>query len=134
PRTPAEHDDLLRDLISRHKVDCWLVNSGWTGGIYGVGRRMPIKVTRALVTGALAGSLQNVSDRTDPYFGFAVPSSVSGIEPHILYPMKTWKDKAAFDETARKLVRMFQENFVKYEQHVDPDVRSAAPEVRIAAE
>ena len=71
---------------------------------------------------------------SDPYFGFAVPTSVPGIEPHLLYPMKTWKDKAAFDETARKLVRMFQENFVKYEQQVDPDVRSAAPEVRIAAE
>ena len=134
PRPPAEYGNLLRDYIAKHKVDCWLVNSGWTGGIYGVGRRMPIKVTRALVTGALDGSLKNASYRTDPYFGFAVPTSVPGIEPHLLYPMKTWKDKAAFDETARKLVRMFQENFVKYEKHVDADVRAAAPEVRIAAE
>ena len=134
PRPPAEYGMLLRDYIAKHKVDCWLVNSGWTGGIYGVGRRMPIKATRALVTGALDGSLRTVSFRTDPYFGFAVPTSVPGIEPHLLYPMKTWKDKAAFDETARKLVRMFQENFVKYEKHVDADVRSAAPEVRIAAE
>jgi phosphoenolpyruvate carboxykinase (ATP) len=134
PRPPEEYGNLLREYISKHKVDCWLVNSGWTGGIYGVGRRMPIKVTRALVTGALDGSLKNVSFRTDPYFGFSVPTSVSGIEPHILYPMKTWKDKKAFDETARKLVRMFQENFVKFERHVDADVRSAAPEVRIAAE
>ena len=134
PRPPAEYGNLLRDYISRHKVDCWLVNSGWTGGIYGVGRRMPIKATRALVTGALDGSLKEVSFRTDPYFGFVVPTSVSGVEPHLLYPMKTWKDKAAFDETARKLVRMFQENFVKYENHVDADVRSAAPEVRLAAE
>ncbi|MFL6799695.1 MAG: phosphoenolpyruvate carboxykinase [Xanthobacteraceae bacterium] len=134
PRPPAVYGNLLRDYISRHEVDCWLVNSGWTGGIYGAGRRMPIKVTRALVTGALDGSLKNASFRTDPYFGFAVPSSVRGIEPHILYPMKTWRDKAAFDETARKLVRMFQENFVKYERDVDADVRSAAPEVRIAAE
>jgi phosphoenolpyruvate carboxykinase (ATP) len=63
-----------------------------------------------------------------------VPTSVPGIEPHILYPMKTWKDKAAFDETARKLVGMFQKNFTKYEEHVDADVRAAAPEVRIAAE
>src|SRR5215469_7255191 len=134
PRPPAEYGNLLREYISKHKVDCWLVNSGWTGGIYGVGRRMPIKVTRALVTGALDGSLRGVSFRTDPYFGFAVPTSVPGIEPHLLYPMKTWKDKAAFDQTARKLVRMFQENFVKYEKHVDADVRSAAPEVRLAAE
>ena len=85
-------------------------------------------------TGALDGSLKNAQFRTDKYFGFAVPTSVPGIEPHLLYPMKTWKDKAAFDETARKLVRMFQENFVKFEKHVDADVRSAAPEVRIAAE
>ena len=116
PRPPAEYGNLLRDYIAKHKVDCWLVNSGWTGGIYGVGRRMPIKVTRALVTGALDGSLKNASYRTDPYFGFAVPTSVPGIEPHLLYPMKTWKDKAAFDETARKLVGMFQKNFTKYEQ------------------
>ncbi len=134
PRPPAEYGRLLRDYIAKHNVDCWLVNSGWTGGIYGVGRRMPIKVTRALVTGALDGSLKNASYRTDPYFGFAVPTSVPGIEPHILYPMKTWKDKAAFDETARKLVGMFQKNFTKYESSVDAEVRAAAPEVRLAAE
>src|SRR6266852_2621688 len=134
PRPPSEYGNLLRDYISRHEVDCWLVNSGWTGGIYGVGRRMPIKATRALVTGALDGSLKTVSFRTDPYFGFAVPSSVPGIEPHLLYPMKTWKDKAAFDDTARKLVGMFQKNFTKYEGDVDAEVRSAAPEVRIAVE
>ena len=64
--------------------------------------------------------------RTDPYFGFAVPTSVPGIEPHILYPQKTWKDKAAFDDTARKLVGMFQKNFAKYEKDVDPEVRIAA--------
>ncbi len=134
PRPPAEYGRLLRDLIKKHNVDCWLVNSGWTGGIYGVGRRMPIKVTRALVTGALDGSLKNASYRTDPYFGFAVPTSVPGIEPHILYPQKTWQDKKAFDETARKLVGMFQKNFTKYESAVDAEVRAAAPEVRLAAE
>ena len=134
PRPPSEYGALLRDYIAAHKVDCWLVNSGWTGGVYGVGRRMPIKVTRALVTGALDGSLRTVNYRTDPYFGFAVPTSVPGIEPHLLYPMKTWKDKAEFDQTARKLVRMFQENFVKFEPYVDSEVRAAAPEVRIAAE
>jgi phosphoenolpyruvate carboxykinase (ATP) len=134
PRPPTEYGAVMREFISKHKVDCWLVNSGWTGGIYGVGRRMPIKATRALVTGALDGSLKTVNFRTDPYFGFAVPSSVPGIEPHLLYPMKTWKDKAAFDDTARKLVGMFQKNFTKYEDDVDAEVRSAAPEIRIAAE
>jgi phosphoenolpyruvate carboxykinase (ATP) len=134
PRPPQEYGNLLREYIAKYKVDCWLVNSGWTGGIYGVGRRMPIKATRALVTGALDGSLRDASYRTDPYFGFAVPTSVPGIEPHLLYPMKTWKDKSAFDETARKLVGMFQQNFTKFEAHVDAEVRAAAPEVRIAAE
>jgi phosphoenolpyruvate carboxykinase (ATP) len=134
PRPPAEYGDLLRDYIARHNVDCWLVNTGWTGGKYGVGRRMPIKATRTLLTGALDGSLKNVGFRTDPYFGFSVPTSVPGVEPHLLNPMKTWKDKADFDQTARKLVRMFQENFTKYEKHVDADVKAAAPEVRIAAE
>ena len=134
PRPPAEYGNLLRDMIKKHDVDCWLVNSGWTGGIYGVGRRMPIKATRALVTGALDGSLKNASYRTDPYFGFAVPTSVPGVEPHLLYPIKTWKDKAGFDATARKLVGMFQNNFTKYEHHVDAEVRDAAPEFRLAAE
>src|SRR5689334_19336231 len=134
PRPPAEYGNMLREMVKKHDVDCWLVNSGWTGGIYGVGRRMPIKATRALVTGALDGSLKNASYRTDPYFGFAVPTSVPGVEPHLLYPMKTWKDKAGFDGTARKLVGMFQNNFTKYEKEVDAEVRDAAPEVRLAAE
>jgi phosphoenolpyruvate carboxykinase (ATP) len=134
PRPPAEYGNLLRDYIAKHNVDCWLVNSGWTGGIYGVGRRMPIKATRALVTAALNGSLKNASFRTDPYFGFSVPTSVPGIEPHLLYPMKTWKEKTEFDKTARELVKMFQDNFTKFEDKVDAEVRAAAPEVRLAAE
>ena len=104
PRHPSEYGDLLRKLIAQHDVDCWLVNTGWTGGKYGVGRRMPIRATRALLTAALDGSLRNASFRTDPYFGFAVPTSVPGVEPHLLYPMKTWADKAEFDRTARGLV------------------------------
>jgi phosphoenolpyruvate carboxykinase (ATP) len=134
PRPPSEYGNLLREYVARHKVDCWLVNTGWTSGKYGVGRRMPIKATRTLLSGALDGSLKGVGFRTDPYFGFSVPTSVPGVEPHLLHPMKTWKDKAAFDQTARKLVRMFQDNFTKYEQDVDADVKAAAPEVRIAAE
>jgi phosphoenolpyruvate carboxykinase (ATP) len=134
PRPPQEYGNLLRDYIARHDVDCWIVNSGWTGGKYGVGRRMPIKATRTLLTAALDGSLKNASFRTDPYFGFSVPTSVPGVEPHLLSPEKTWKDKFEFDRTARGLVKMFQGNFVKFEAQVDADVRAAAPEVRIAAE
>jgi phosphoenolpyruvate carboxykinase (ATP) len=134
PRHPSVYGNMLRDLIAEHGVDCWLVNTGWTGGKFGVGRRMPIKVTRTLLTGALDGSLKNISYRTDPYFGFSVPTSVPGIEPHILYPSKTWADKADFDATARKLVAMFQENFGKFEKHVDAAVIEAQPQVRLAAE
>ena len=133
PRPPAEYGSLLRDYIAKHKVDCWLVNSGWTGGIYGVGWRMPIKVTRALVAGALDGSLSKVNfvligisvSRSRPRCRVSRP--ISSIQ-------KTWNDKAAFDETARKLVGMFQKNFTKYEDTVDASVRAAAPDGRIAAE
>jgi len=134
PRHASVYGNLFRDMIAKYKVDCWLVNTGWTGGIYGVGRRMPIKVTRTLLTAALDGSLKNAQFRTDPYFGFSVPTSVPGVEPHILYPSKTWANKNEFDVTARKLVHMFQKNFSVYEKHVDADVLAAAPEVRIAAE
>ena len=92
----SAYGNLLRDLIAKHHVDCWLVNTGWTGGQYGTGRRMPIRVTRRLLTAALDGSLSRADFRRDPYFGFAVPTSVPGVEPHILYPVKTWQDKAAF--------------------------------------
>jgi phosphoenolpyruvate carboxykinase (ATP) len=95
---------------------------------------MPIKATRTLLTAALDGSLKNADFRTDPYFGFAVPTSVPGVEPHLLNPIKTWKDKAEFDKTARDLVSQFQKNFTKFEQHVTADIKAAAPEVRIAAE
>jgi len=134
PRHPSVYADLLKEYINKHGVDVWLVNSGWTGGKYGIGRRMPIKATRTLLTAALDGSLKGVSFRTDPYFGFSVPTSVAGVEPHLLNPFKTWKDKAEFDKTARDLVGMFQKNFTKYESHVTPDIRAAAPEVNIAAE
>jgi len=134
PRHPAEYGNLLRELIAKHNVDCWLVNTGWTGGKYGVGSRMPIKVTRALLTAALNGSLRNVEFRTDKYFGFAVPTALPGVPSEILDPVTTWKDKAEFDKTARNLVAMFQKNFARFESHVDADVRAAAPEVKLAAE
>jgi phosphoenolpyruvate carboxykinase (ATP) len=134
PRHPSEYGNLLRDLIARYDVDCWLINTGWTGGKFGVGRRMPIKVTRTLLAAALDGSLKDVGYRTDRYFGFQVPTAVPGVEPHILYPIKTWKDKSAFDATARHLIAMFQKNFEQFATHVDPDVNEAAPVVREAAE
>lgn len=133
PRHPSVYGNMLRDLIAKHSVDCWLVNTGWTGGKYGVGRRMPIRVTRRLLSAALDGSLNRADFRRDPYFGFAVPTSVPGVEPHILYPVKTWQDKAAFAQTARRLVEMFNENFKRFEAYVGADIRAAAPQTSVAA-
>ncbi|HWT61123.1 MAG TPA: phosphoenolpyruvate carboxykinase [Ochrobactrum sp.] len=134
PRHPSEYGNLLRKLIAEHKVDCWLVNTGWTGGAYGTGKRMPIKATRALLSAALDGSLNNAEFRTDPNFGFAVPVEVPGVDASILDPRSTWADKAAYDAQAKKLVDMFVNNFEKFESHVDHDVRDAAPATQIAAE
>lgn len=134
PRDPSVYGNMLRALIAKHKVDCWLVNTGWTGGKYGTGRRMPIRVTRALLGAALDGSLRDVQFHNDRYFGFAVPTSVPGVEPHILDPIKTWADKVEFDRTARALVDMFRKNFGRFENDVDAEVKAAAPAAKEAAE
>ncbi|MBP2551361.1 phosphoenolpyruvate carboxykinase (ATP) [Neorhizobium galegae] len=134
PRHPTEYGNLLRDLIAKHEVDCWLVNTGWTGGAYGIGRRMPIKATRALLTAALTGELKKVEFRTDENFGFAVPVAVPDVDTTILDPRSTWADGAAYDAQATKLVNMFITNFTKFENHVDSKVRDAAPGVLAAAE
>jgi phosphoenolpyruvate carboxykinase (ATP) len=95
---------------------------------------MPIRVTRALLSAALDGSLSNVEMRTDPWFGFEVPVEVPGIDPKILDPRQTWSDGQAYDRQARELVDMFVNNFAKFEAHVDADVKAAAPAARDAAE
>lgn len=134
PRHPAEYGNLLRALIARHDVNCWLVNTGWTGGAYGTGRRMPIAATRALLSAALGGNLNQAKFRTDANFGFEVPVFVNGVEPSILDPRSTWADKAAYDALAANLVAMFSENFAKFENHVDSDVLAAAPVILQAAQ
>ncbi|RWA72090.1 phosphoenolpyruvate carboxykinase [Mesorhizobium sp.] len=134
PRHPSEYGKLLRELIAGHGVDCWLVNTGWTGGAYGTGRRMPIKVTRALLGAALDGSLNGAQFRTDANFGFEVPVAVPGVDGAILDPRSTWADKAAYDRQAAKLVNMFAVNFEKFETHVDAAILGAAPRLQEAAE
>ncbi len=134
PRHPSVYGNLLRDLIDEHGADCWLVNTGWTGGAYGVGKRMPIKATRALLAAALDGSLAGVEFRTDANFGFEVPVAVPGVDSAILDPRSTWADKQAYDRQARKLVEMFISNFGRFEDHVDANVRGAAPRIAQAAE
>jgi phosphoenolpyruvate carboxykinase (ATP) len=134
PRHPAEYGNLLKDLIARHGVTCWLVNTGWTGGAYGTGSRMPIKATRALLTAALSGKLNDAIFRRDSNFGFEVPVAVEGVSTKILDPRSTWIDGKAYDAQARKLVDMFVGNFTKFESHVEGSVRDAAPGLRLAAE
>ncbi|MCB1384893.1 MAG: phosphoenolpyruvate carboxykinase [Nitratireductor sp.] len=126
PRHPSEYGDLLRSLIARHGATCWLVNTGWTGGAYGTGSRMPIRVTRKLLSEALSGRLNEAEFRTDGNFGFEVPVAVDEIETSILDPRSTWADGEAYDRQAAKLARMFRENFVKFEAHVDQEVLAAA--------
>jgi phosphoenolpyruvate carboxykinase (ATP) len=127
PRHPSVYGNLLRELMAEHGVDCWLVNTGWTGGGVGTGRRMPIRVTRRLLSAALDGSLAQTEFRRDPYFGFSVPVEVPGVETQVLSPVETWTNKTAFAETATRLVTMFRENFKRFENHVDADVRAAEP-------
>ncbi len=127
PRHPSVYGNLLKERIAKGGVSCWLVNTGWTGGSYGTGSRMPIKATRALLNAALDGSLNNAEFRKDPNFGFDVPVAVEGVDSAILDPRGTWADKAAFDATAQKLVRQFIDNFAQFADHVDEGVRQSAP-------
>ncbi|MFN4240770.1 MAG: phosphoenolpyruvate carboxykinase [Erythrobacter cryptus] len=132
PRHPSVYGNLLKERIAKGGAQCWLVNTGWTGGKYGTGHRMPIKATRALLNAVLDGKMDDVEFRKDPHFGFDVPVFVpalaeAGIDQTILDPRSTWADKAEYDATARKLVQLFIDNFSQFEAHVDEAVRQAAP-------
>jgi phosphoenolpyruvate carboxykinase (ATP) len=129
PRPPSVYGDLLKKRIAEGGAKCWLVNTGWTGGKYGVGKRMPIKETRALLNAALDGSLNDVEFRKDPNFGFEVPVSVPSVDTSILDPRQTWSNPAEYDATAAKLVDLFNENFAQFADAVDEGVRQAAPKV-----
>jgi phosphoenolpyruvate carboxykinase (ATP) len=136
PRHPSVYGNLLRQLIAEHGVDCWLVNTGWTGGKYGEGTRMPIKVTRRLLDAALSGALKEQPLRTDPVFGFAVPIALDGVDQKLLNPRETWSDPKAYDAMASKLAQMFHDNFAKFVPYVDADVMKASPVITpaVAAE
>jgi phosphoenolpyruvate carboxykinase (ATP) len=126
PRRPEVYGKLLQAKIAKHGATCWLVNTGWTGGAFGTGKRMPIKATRALLSAALDGSLGTVEFRRDPNFGFEVPVAVPGVDTALLDPRNTWADKAAYDAQAAKLVDMFSKNFAQYVPFIDDDVKAAA--------
>ncbi len=126
PRRPEVYGKLLQEKIASSGAQCWLVNTGWTGGAFGTGKRMPIRATRTLLTDALNGSLEKAAFRKDPNFGFEVPLECAGVEPKLLDPRTTWADPAAYDAQAAKLVNMFSANFAQYVPYIDDDVKAAA--------
>jgi len=124
---PYKYAELLKLKTLRHGVDCWLVNTGWVGGKYGVGKRISIRHTRNLLNAALDGKLKNVEYYTDPVFGFQVPKTCPEVPEDVLYPSRAWPDKPAYDHAYRDLAARFIENFKKFEAGCPPEVCAAGP-------
>jgi phosphoenolpyruvate carboxykinase (ATP) len=130
PRHPSVYAKMLGERVAQHKAQCWLVNTGWSGGAYGVGQRMKIAHTRALVRAALAGTLKNAPVKQEKYFGLFVPESCGEVPSEVLNPRNTWSDKGAYDETARELTKRFEGNFKKFESYVGDEVKAAGIHAR----
>jgi phosphoenolpyruvate carboxykinase (ATP) len=130
PLHPTKYAEILGENMKNTKVNVWLVNTGWTGGPYGVGERMSLPYTRAMITAALEGKLDKVEYVKDPVFGVSVPTETPGIPADILIPKNTWKDKSKFDETAKKLAKMFNDNFKKFKEFANTEILSGAPKVK----
>jgi phosphoenolpyruvate carboxykinase (ATP) len=128
PRHPSVYADLLGEKLKEYGAQVWLVNTGWTGGPYGVGERMKLAHTRRMVEAALQNELTEVDYVTEEHFGLQVPEAIEGIPAEILRPRETWSDQKAYDAQAKKLVAMFQENFTAFEGHVNPAVIAAGPQ------
>jgi len=129
PLNPNVYAKMLGEKIAKHQAKVWLVNTGWTGGPYGTGSRMKIAHTRAMITAALNGQLDNASYTTHPVFNLDVPTAVPGVPDGVLDPRSTWPDAAKYDEQARKLAQMFADNFKTFEGDVDAKVKAAGPRV-----
>ncbi|MEQ1568557.1 MAG: phosphoenolpyruvate carboxykinase (ATP) [Myxococcota bacterium] len=124
---PAKYAELLASKLSQQGAQTWLVNTGWTGGGYGVGKRMSIAHTRAIIDGIHSGALARAETRTDPLFGFEVPTSCPNVPAEILDPRNTWSDKSAYDAAAKKLAGLFQRNFHQYESGASAEIVAAGP-------
>lgn len=120
---PSVYANMLRDRMLKHNTTVWLLNTGWSGGPYGVGSRMKIAYTRALLRAALEGKLDDVEFVTEPFFGLSIPTACEGVPAEILNPRNTWADKNAYDDKARYLVGLFEQNFEQFAGYVDPEVR-----------
>jgi len=127
PLHPTDYAKMLGEKIKKHGPNVWLINTGWTAGPYGVGHRMAIPHTRAMIRAALAGTISDGSLTADPIFGLRIPTSVAGVPNDVLNPRATWADPKAYDAQATKLAGMFRENFKRYGDHVGDDIKSAAP-------
>jgi phosphoenolpyruvate carboxykinase (ATP) len=127
PLPPAVYARMLGEKLSRHHAQCWLVNTGWTGGPYGTGQRMKLGYTRAMIDAMLHGKLDSIETRVDPVFGLRIPTHVPGVPDDVLDPRSTWLDHAAYDEGAARLAGMFRENFAKFADGVTASVRAAGP-------
>ncbi|HEY3296765.1 MAG TPA: phosphoenolpyruvate carboxykinase (ATP) [bacterium] len=126
---PYKYAELLKNKILKHEVDCWLVNTGWVGGKYGVGKRISIRHTRNLLNAALDGKLKDVEYYIDPVFGFHVPKTCPDVPNDVLYPSKAWPNKAEYDAAYRDLASRFIENFKKFQEGCPPEVRAAGPKI-----
>jgi phosphoenolpyruvate carboxykinase (ATP) len=126
---PTRYAQLLGEKIAKHKVDVWLVNTGWSGGPYGEGKRMDLTLTRAIVSAVLSGQLKGIKTEADPIFGFGIPVSCSGVDAKVLIPRNTWKAPDAYDKKARELAKMFNENFKEYEKDTTGEVKAASPKI-----
>ena len=130
PLHPTEYAKLLGEKIDEHGVNVYLVNTGWTGGPYGTGKRMSIKNTRACIDGILSGAILNTEFETLDTFNLAIPKTLEGVDTAVLNPRNTWEDKAEYDAMLAKLAGMFQENFHRYDDNGDEfDFASAGPQL-----
>ena len=127
PLHPTRYAEMLSEKMQKAGVNVWLVNTGWTGGPYGGGSRMKLKYTRAMISAALEGNLNDVSYETHPVFGIAMPLSCPDVPSEILNPRKTWNDKTAYDTKAMQLAASFKENFRKFEAYANADIMAGAP-------
>jgi phosphoenolpyruvate carboxykinase (ATP) len=130
PRRPEVYGQMFSDLIAKYGATCWLVNTGWSGGQFGVGHRMAIRHTRALLRGALDGSLTKMEFHKEPFFGLSIPAHVPGIPDEVLDPRQAWADKSAYDRMAKHLIERFETNFAAFEAGVGDDVKAVA--IRVA--
>jgi len=129
PLHPTVYGKLLAKNIAEHGTRVWLMNTGFTGGPYGVGKRMSIQHTRALLNAALDGKLDHVKYAKDPIFGIEFPTDAPGVPAQVLNPRETWPDKAAYDEKARMLAGLFAENFKQFADQASPEVLASGPKV-----